>query len=262
MTMLGFIGLGAMGQSMALNLRKAGHSLVVFYRTTVRVVLLLPCTLAMNAAAAEMTEIRYLDQEPEQAAYTSRILVLGERLRMDYGRDEEDFILYDRRAGMVWLVAHGERRLTGIPARPMKQVIKSTPWPKDWELHWERQASGANTLFQVRLNGQLCVEFKSAPILKEEARLLRDFRRALAGNQADSWGGTPESLRQSCSLALDVRDPGLEYQHGLLLAARYWDGRSRIYQSHESRGALPTLFDLPAGYQRYIVGTPAKPPGR
>ena len=61
--------------------------------------LLLFCALAVNAAAAEMSEIRYQDQEPEQPAYTSRILILGERMRMDYGRDDEDFILYDRRAG-------------------------------------------------------------------------------------------------------------------------------------------------------------------
>ena len=55
------------------------------------------------------SEIDYLDQEPEQAAYVSRILVQGDLLRMDYGHDAEDFILYDRHAGMVWLVAHGER---------------------------------------------------------------------------------------------------------------------------------------------------------
>ena len=213
--------------------------------------------LSLNAAAAEMTEIRYLDQEPEQPAYTSRILVLGERLRMDYGRDEEDFILFDRRAGMVWLVAHGERRLTGIAALPMKKVTQAAAWPPGWKLSQERQASGADALFQVRLNDQLCVEFKNAPILKNEARLLRDFRRALAGNQADAWNGTPEALRQPCTLVLDVRQAGVEYQQGLPLAVRYWDGRSRVYQSHASRPAQAALFELPAAYQRFVLGAPA-----
>jgi hypothetical protein len=213
--------------------------------------------LSLSAAAAEMTEIRYLDQEPEQPVYTSRILVLGERLRMDYGRDEEDFILFDRRAGMVWLVAHGERRLTGIAALPMKKVAQAVVWPQGWKLSQERQASGADALFQVRLNDQLCVEFKNAPILKNEARLLRDFRRALAGNQADSWNGTPEALRQPCTLVLDVRQAGVEYQQGLPLAIRYWDGRSRVYQNHASRPAQPALFELPAAYQRFVLGAPA-----
>lgn len=214
-------------------------------------------TLSLSAAAAGMTEIRYLDQEPEQPAYTSRILVLGERLRMDYGRDDEDFILFDRSTRMVWLVAHGERSLTGIPAQPMKKVVNTAAWPKGWRLSQERQASGDNALSQVRLNDQLCVEFKNAPILKDEARLLRDFRRALAGNQADAWNGTPGALRQPCSLVLDVHQAGLEYQQGLPLAIHYWDGRSRVYQSHSTRAAQPALFELPAGYQRFVLGAPA-----
>ncbi len=214
------------------------------------------CALSWNTVAADMTEIRYLDQEPDQSAYTSRVLVLGERLRMDYGHDDEDFILYDRRAGMVWLVAHGERRLTGIPARSMREVVKTAAWPQGWKLSQERQASDANVLFQVRLNKQLCMEFKSAPILKSETRLLRDFRRALAGNQADSWNGTPEALRQPCTLVVDVRLAGLEYQQGLPLAIRYWDGRGRIYQSHTTRTAQPDLFELPATYQRFVIGAP------
>jgi hypothetical protein len=225
-----------------------------------KAVLLLLCALGVNAMAAEMTEIRYLDQEPEQPAYTSRILVLGDRLRMDYGRDEDDFILYDFRAGMVWLVAHGERRVTGIPAQPMKQVVKTAAWPQGWKLSQERQASAGDTLFQVRLNDQLCVEYKTAPILKAEARLLRDFRRALAGNQATSWNNTPEALRQPCSLVLDVRQAGLEYQLGLPLAIRYWDGRSRVYQSHATRTEQPALFELPATYQRFVLGAPGRKP--
>jgi len=217
------------------------------------------CALSLSAVAADMTEIRYLDQERDQTAYTSRVLVLGERLRMDYGHDEEDFILYDRRARMVWLVAHGERRLTGIPARPMKTVAKTAAWPQGWRLAQERQVSDANALFQVRLNDQLCVEFKSAPILKAETRLLRDFRRALAGNQADAWNGTPEALRQPCTLVVDVRQAGMEYQQGLPLAIRYWDGRSRVYQSHATRTAQAALFELPTAYQRFVLGAQAGP---
>ncbi len=218
--------------------------------------LLLLGALALHAAAAEMTEIRYRDQDADQTAYTSRILILGEKMRMDYGRDEEDYILFDRAAGMVWLVAHGEHRLTGIPAQPLARVAKLAAWPQGWRLDQSRQASGGNVLFQARLNDQLCVEYKTAPILKKEARLLRDFRRALAANQAVAWNGMPESLRAPCMLLLDVRQAGLEYQQGLPLAIRYWDGRGRVYQSHEARPAQPALFALPDGYQRFTVAVP------
>lgn len=196
-----------------------------------------------------MTEIRYEDREPEEPAYVSRILILGDRMRMDYGQDDQGFILFDRGAKKVWHVAPSERRLTGIAAGVVKNV-----WPKEWKLSQETTPSEKDVLTQVRLNGALCVEFKSAPLLKSEARLLGDFRRMLAANQANAWLGTPDDMRQPCSLALDVRAAGVEYSRGLPLAVRYWDGRSRVYLGHDKRPPRPELFELPEGYSRFVVG--------
>lgn len=222
---------------------------------------LLSCGMAAawaGAPGAVMSEIRYQDRDPDQAPYTSRILVYGDFLRMDYGRDEEDFILYDGRANKVWLTAHAERRLTEIAGAQARQLV----WPKAWTVRIEHQASGDDTVSQLRVNDQLCVEYKTAPTLKAEARLLGKFRQALSANQYASWLGTPEELRQACSLALDVRDAGIEYRDGLPLAMRYWDGRTRVYQGHEQRPARPELFQLPADYRRFVVGAPAQDKAR
>lgn len=197
------------------------------------------------ARAESMTEIRYLDREAEQA-YPSRILILGERMRMDEGRDDGDFILFDRPAGMVWLVGHEDRRLTGIPALP--EPMRAAPWPQGWRFVLE-----PGTQWQGRLNGELCVEFRSAPILAQEARMLRDYHQALAGNQAVAWSGTPADLREPCALAVDVRHAGLAYEQGLPLVIRYWNGRSRTYEGQAVRDARPGLFELPADYRRFII---------
>ncbi len=196
-----------------------------------------------------MTEIRYWDSDPEQAPYTSRILVFGDRLRMDYGRDDEDFILFDRRQNKVWLVSRQEKRLTEIPAGKYSRAV----WPNGWKLEIKPLSSGPNAVTQFRANGQLCAEYKVAPILKGEARLLADMRQALSANQYASWLGTPKELRQACTLALDVREAGLEYRNGLPLTIRYWDGRSRIYQGNASLPARPALFYLPEDYSRFVI---------
>jgi len=201
------------------------------------------------AGTPSMTEIRYEEREPEQPTYASRILILGERLRMDYGRDDEGFILFDRGENIVWHVAPEGRRLMGIAPSPPE-----VEWPVTWKLTREVMASGENRLTQVRVNDQRCIEFKNAPILKREAALLRSFRRALAGNHARTWLATPDEYRHPCNLALDVKEAGVEYQEGLLLAARYWDGRSRVYQSHRLTEPRKELFELPAGYERFLVG--------
>lgn len=201
-----------------------------------------------------MTEVRYQDHDPDQAAYTSRILIYGDFLRMDYGRDEEDFILFDRHANKIWLIAHAERRLTEIVGGDAKKLI----WPKAWSVKIVHQASGADTVSQLRVNDQLCAEYKVAPILGAEVKRLAEFRQALSANQYVSWQGTPEELRQACTLALEVLDAGIEYRNGLPLSIRYWDGRTRVYQSHERRPARPELFALPQGYERFVVGEPAQ----
>jgi hypothetical protein len=210
-----------------------------------------PVRLTMSPTLNEfMTEIRYEDHEPDQPAYVSRILILGERMRMDYGQDDQGFILFDRRANTVWHVAPGEARLTGIAAGRVKDV-----WPKAWKLTQEKMPSEAGRMVsQVRLNGALCVEFKAAPLLPHAAGMLADFRRRLAANQANTWLGTPDDMRQPCELALDVNAAGIEYSLGLPLAVRYWDGRSRVYLSHEKRPPRPALFELPAGYSRFVIG--------
>lgn len=198
---------------------------------------------------AVMTEILFEDREGEQVPYVSRVLIMGDLMRMDFGTDDEDFILFERRANTAWHVSKAGRRMIGVQSEKPR-----FNWPKDWKLTRDVMASGPNNLVQLRVEGQLCAEFKSAPILKAEAYLLGEFRKALAGNHARTWSVTPDDLRHPCVLALDVKEAGVEYRDGMLLAARYWDGRVRTYKSHRELPARPELFQKPDDFARVMVG--------
>lgn len=211
--------------------------------------LVLWACLAAGARAERVTEILYDDREADGTAYVSRILVAGERMRMDYGRDGEDFILYDRPARTVYLVSHAARRVMEIPAG--KARVKT---PKGWRVQLDTHASAGQHLTQARLNDKLCAEFKNADLLRDEARLMADFRQALSANQAAAWAATPAELRDGCQWLMDVKEAGAEYRRGLLLALRQADGRSRVYQSHAGREVPADLFALPADYTRMRIG--------
>ena len=221
--------------------------------------LFLLLALPSLAFAGQATEIVYEDMDPGALAYTSRILIQDDRMRMDYGKDQDDFILYDRNAGMIYQVAHSAARITQIPSGPSKQTL-----PKGWRLGVTKEGTGANRLTRLKLNDRLCVEYRSAKLLREESRLIRDFRRALSGIQATTWQATPEELRDPCALVLDVVQAGLEYGDGLPLLIRYSDGRSRVYRSHGRREVRAELFELPPGYQRFTLenGASAEAGGR
>lgn len=210
--------------------------------------LLLPAAAGL-ARAAEVTEILYDDRDADGATYPSRVLILGERLRMDFGRDEDDYILFDRKDRKVWLVATSQRRITEIPAATGR--LKP---PKGWRVKLESMPSDGQRIGQARLNDKLCAEFKNAPLLPEAARLMADFRRALSGNQAAAWKTTPEELRDGCVWLMDIQEAGVEYRHGLLLALRHADGRGRVYRAHATRELPASLFELPEGLPRFGVG--------
>ncbi len=67
---LGFIGLGAMGRPMALNLRKAGHALWVFARAPERALALLEAGAALAASpfsVAQTVDVLFLDVSDDAA---------------------------------------------------------------------------------------------------------------------------------------------------------------------------------------------------
>lgn len=214
-----------------------------------------------------MTEILYADSETEHSRVTSRILILGDRMRMDFGQDDQGFVLFDRAARTVWHISPQDQKVTGILAGGVGSLEPQpgsrngpkqgdTSWPKDWVLSLDEMPSEQNLLTQLRLNETLCVEFKSAPMLAWQAQLLAEFRQSLAANQARLWRALPETERKPCALAVDVARAGIEYQRGLPLAIRYWDGRSRVYLAHQYLPARPELFDLPKQFRQVLIGAP------
>lgn len=196
-----------------------------------------------------MVEILYEDREPGDAPHLSRILILGDKLRLDAGDDRAEFILYDRSARTVYQVSALAERITEIPAPARKVDL-----PPDWRLELQRNVRAGNPSLRLLLDGRECVEVRSAPILVKELALMVDFRRGLAGLQAESWAGMPEAMRDPCSLVLDSVSAGIEYDAGLPLAIRYADGRGRSYRSHALREARPKLFQLSENLPRFRLG--------
>jgi hypothetical protein len=209
-----------------------------------------------RAAAAPATEILYRDTEPGQLPYTSRILVRGEQLRMDYGKADDDFVLYDRQAGRVYVVSRTGARITEIPARRAKLGPGQAK-----PVRILSRGGGGEKRVQVLLQDQdrVCAEFKSAPVLPHEAGMLRDLSLALSANHAASWDATPHELRDDCDWVMDVQEAGLEYRYGLPILIHYAGGRIRAYQSQAKveagAGAGAELFQLPGDYRRFLVDT-------
>lgn len=209
--------------------------------------LLLLCFSGL-ARAAPGTEIVYEDRDPQQPAYTSRILILGEQMRMDYGQDTDDFILFDASQGNVQIVNHASGNVIVIPAEGA---------PAGEQLAWREIAgdggAGNTRIVLAQPDERVCAEYRVAPLLGREMAVMRAFSQALSVNHGRAWSATPAELRDPCDWLLLVQEAGVEYRRGLPMYIGYATGGSRIYKNHVHRDISADLFQFPADYPMFTV---------
>jgi hypothetical protein len=198
------------------------------------------------AQAADMIDLRYQDSEDGAPAYQTRILVTEGHLRMDDGRDDADFILFDRKSGRVsnvlhdrkMLMAFSDKKLPDKPAHAYQVEKRVTP------------VREGTVRVQVWADGKLCSETVAvAKLHPEAARALTEYKAALAYTQWATYLNTPAELRQDCDLVHHVWQTGMALSQGLPIEERDYAGRLRQYVSGEKRELDPGLFQLPKNYE-------------
>lgn len=212
---------------------------------------LLACLLfaALPAWAADTAiEVTYMDQEPNRGGYVTRYLVTDSFLRMDFGQDGDDFVLYDRRAKRVFNINHAQREALVIDYEPV-----AYPKPKDWEVEeYTRQNTDGKRRFELSVDGTVCSRIVAMEKLAPDAALaLAEFAEALAATQGATYQATPADQQRPCDLARFVLEPRRWYQHGVPVDEVHANGLSRRLLNYSaSYKAKSTLFAVPARYRQ------------
>jgi len=199
----------------------------------------------MGAAhAADMTVLRYVDQDPGDPAYATRLLVTADYLRMDTGDDAGDFVLLDRRQKRVLNVMRDSRLVMvfapgAVPARPA-----------DWSMRFDVEPAAAGTeRYRLSVNGVVCSEGVVAPrAAPDAARALAELKTALAAAQYRVWQDSPPALQHDCDLANLVWGFDTLLGRGLPLEEREFNGRTRHFETESREPVRPGLFDVPEGF--------------
>lgn len=205
---------------------------------------LLLCLLGVGVAhAADMTVLRYVDQDPGGEPYLTRILITQDYLRMDSGEDEGDFFLLDRRQRKLINVMHERGLAMVFLPGPLP------PRPADWNPRLDtRPAAPGTERFRLSMGGVVCSEgvaaHRAAP---EAARAMAEMKSVLASMQYRVWKESPPELQHDCDLVNLVWDSGTTLKLGLPLEEREFTGRSRKFESETRQPLQPGLFRLPDG---------------
>jgi hypothetical protein len=199
--------------------------------------------LGMSAQAADMIALRYVDQDPGDPPYLTRILVTPDFLRMDGGEDDGDFVLLDRRQRVVVNVMRDSKlAMTFSPgALP--------PRPTDWKPQFDANDAATGTRrFRLSVNGVVCSEgVAAAAAAPDAARAMAELKAVLAATQYRVWKDSPPAMQNDCDLANHVWESGTTLRLGLPLEEREFTGRTRTFERESSEPLQPELFRVPEG---------------
>lgn len=214
--------------------------------------LLALCLLgAASSHAADMAVVHYVDQDPGDPPYPTRILVTPDFLRMDSGDDGGDFVLLDRRgrqvisvmrdAGLAMVFAPGE-----VPPRPA-----------GWAPRLDTRAGAPGTRrFSLVVNGVVCSEGVAASAAAPGvARAMAELKAVLAATQYRVWKDSPPEMQRDCDLANQVWESGTTLGLGLPLEEREFTGRTRRFESESRQLLQPELFRVPDGMS--VINAPS-----
>lgn len=193
--------------------------------------------------AGGMTEVTYMDQEADAGGYVTRYLVTDRFLRMDYGRDRDDFVLLDRREKRVYNVNHERHEVLFFESAPVA-IEKPKDWDADDDVLSDREAKKR---LNLTVNGKICTRIlASERFLPEVAQALGEFGEVMAATHAAAYLATPPDQREACDLARLVLEPRRWYKYGLTLDEVHYSGFSRRLLNYQAGVALrPKVFELP-----------------
>lgn len=199
----------------------------------------------------------YRVAEQGNSPYISRILVSGRYVRLDEGRNDGNYTLFDRKKRVIYNVSAADRnilvmdpRMVKIPPRPSLQLSEQD----QLDAKAPKIAGIRPHNLTLSADGKLCNSLVVVPGLMPEAvQGLRELRQVLAKVQAASQLGGPGPAESACELAETLYAPNRRYDHGLPIA-QHNDARRQLLVDFKADFPVePSLFSLPRGFRRMAL---------
>lgn len=192
--------------------------------------------------------------EPESKV---RMLVTKDFLRIDDGKDDDDYLLYDRKNDLIYnVVVEDETILTLSEKAQTNKDHKKLVWRVEQEQSravMSRAGQAKSEFRRYLVNEKQCRSVVSvADLLPEALQALREYRRALSREL--SKGLQYQDSDDICYLAMNVLEPDRHLKHGF--PVREWDenGYQRFLEDYKVGILMPKrLFSLPKHYNRYAI---------
>ncbi len=219
------------------------------------VLLLLGGGALQAQAPSTITEVIFEEIEPGIEPYYSRLLLNERFLRLDDGRDQGDFVLFNLDTHEIHSFNHEER--SHLMMRPLE------PKPLDFELDFKvvkselADAPRVNNLSPLQqlffADAQLCKRsINVAGFLPQLTRALIDYEQAIVAQNIQTFDQVPASVRSACYVANNYLQASAYLEVGFPLFVIDDQQRQKKLISFRRIEKSDALFEQPADYSLYF----------
>ena len=219
-------------------------------------VLLVAFLTACNSGPETATALYFSEQEPGGEPFPTRMIITAKYLRIDYGVDDDDFILFDRKNPTIYSVNRNDKTVMVItpekiavpPPQPLAHRVE-----KDSKNGAPPVGGKAVNRYRLFTNDKPCYDlFTAAGLLPQAVAALREYHQAMAGEHAAALVNTPQELQSACDLANFIFAPTRHLEYGFPVRQQDMTGNVRQLRDYKQDYiAAEELFRLPADFRRY-----------
>ncbi len=220
---------------------------------------------AIAAAASHLTThlkgtvLIFDEYEKDVKPYQTRVMVTADYMRFDDGKGALDFMLFDRRANIIFNVNSGDQTIMSVAPQPMKVV---PPFKLKNETHKLDDMKGAPTIAGIKpqhyvftTNQKHCYDVVAVKgLFNDVLTATRAFNAVIASQNAATLESLPADQQNPCDLSHNIFSYNRYLRFGFPI--REWDthGKGRALVNFKKNVLLDKkLFVLPAGYKRFSI---------
>jgi len=219
-------------------------------------VLLLGITSLANATeTVKLTEIVYREASPGVGSYPYRILVNDDYLRFDGGKDDDGYILFNRKEKQVVSVNHEDQSRFYIQPQAQKPYENTKIKVKVVTSTLDKAPKIQNykaKMHDIIANETLCRQVLSFDgLLPKVTKAWKEFEDLMQHQNQLSLSRTPKDLQTNCFITNNITNASRFLDYGLPYSIKSKDGTLRILQNYSEVEKPMSIISVPAEYRRF-----------
>jgi hypothetical protein len=234
------------------------------YAAIVSILLFLGVAPVLAQSEVLVMEVVIQESEPGIGNFISRLLLSKDFLRLDDGKDEGDFTLFNRKSHEIHSFNHEDKsHLIMKPIAPRETGFKLDYKVTDKVLKDAPTVAGVAPMqHQYFADTHLCKQSINVKgLLPEVTQALIDYEQAIMAQNSQTYDRIPSSVRSSCYMANNYLHVSDYLQSGFPLFVRDDLGRQKQLMSFQQLAMPASLFQQIEGYTIFYPNEANLEPG-